>query len=83
MSPKDPGVPELDRAIAVLGQINILIPIVYGLGKTIAGLVSHHAASTDPATVEKAHAAIAGFAAASAAVTATGQEWLATHPAEG
>lgn len=85
LSPNDgagsgPGMKELDQAIAVLGQINILIPVAYGLGKTLASLVKEAVTSGDPKTVEEARAAVAKFDAISAEVRQTAETWLDTHP---
>lgn len=74
------GLKELDQAIAVLGQLNILIPVGYALGKSIVSLVKGGLGGADPATIAQAQAAVAGFEAASADVRQTAEAWLETHP---
>jgi hypothetical protein len=73
------GMKELDTAIAVLGQINVLIPIGIALGRTLVDLIQNRA-SSGGVTVEEAKAAIAGFRQVSTQVRQSTEEWLDTHP---
>ena len=73
---------KLDEAIAVLGQLNALIPIGFLLGKSLVDLVQGAIAkgNVPQATKEEALAAIASFQTASADVRQTAEEWLDAHP---
>lgn len=78
------GIASLDQAIAILGQINILIPIGYTLGKSLAEFIRNalNHPNVPQATKEEALAACEAFSAASANVRQTAETWLDTHPAE-
>ena len=74
----------LYEAIAVLGQINILIPIGFALGKSLVELVQTaiHKGNVPQATLEEAQSAVDRFSGASQEVSDIAQNFLDNNPAE-
>lgn len=73
------GLPALDQAIAILGQLNAFLPMGIGLGVQLVQLIRNARGSADvpPEEVERV---IEEFRRLSSEVRQTADEWLAQHP---
>jgi hypothetical protein len=86
MAPTTPNTVEggneaLNSALVIAQQVSLLLPIVGGLASIVIPLIkSLSRGRGDQATVEQARAAIEELREKAMAISATADEWLATHP---